>query len=178
MYAVVRKKSSSKRIFRWNILCLLMVFSSGCGHIPDRSLRNTFSEHESAFNELRDMFASDANFRRISRSLIAKDALMVSSSPSDLDRIGLTPATFARYLKLFDMLGLEDGVGRSERGIWFHTERPSLINGDSRKGFIYSTLELQPRVNYLDSYTPMRDRRRGVVFSPIKPHWYLFKELL
>jgi hypothetical protein len=175
----VRKTSSSIRLRPWDFLCLLIVFTSGCGgHIPDGSLRNTFSKNETAFDELRDMFASDTKFRLIRRNLIATDALMVSSSPSNLDRVGLPPARFARYLKLFDLLGLEGGVERSKYGIWFNTERPSIFNGDSRKGFIHSTLELQPRTNNLDVYTPMLERRRGVVFSPLKPSWYLFKELL
>jgi hypothetical protein len=178
--AVSNSSSIIERVFRRDVLCLLIVFSSSCGgHISDSSLRNTFGKHEAAFNELRDMFASDKKFRHIARDLIATDAVMVSSSsPSDLNRVGLAPARFAQYLKLFDMLGLENGIGRSEYGIWFHTETPSFGNGDSSKGFIYSTLELQPIVTNLDAYVPMRDRRRGVSFSPIKPHWYLFKQLL
>lgn len=62
---------------------------------------------------------------------------------------------------------------------WFHAELPSILNGDSTKGYVYSPGTLSPVAEELDHYLPVPtslDKYGGyVVFKAIKPHWFLYK---
>jgi hypothetical protein len=166
---------------RSGIVLLSVFMCLGCGHISDKSLETQFGKHETAFDELRDLFASDPEFVTIGRTRIITHATVLTSPPQGLDRVRLSPERYGRYLKLFDALSLGGGVSRSAEGVWFLAEAPSWVLGDAQKGYIYSLSDLAPCAADLDSYIPPKqnplfDRGGFVVYKRLKSHWFLFKQ--
>ena len=156
----------------------LAVFCS-CGHVSDRSLENNFSRHEATFEQLRDMFASDSEFTMIRRNLIRARGVTLRSPPNGIEDVGMSLKRYEQYLRLFDIIGLDEGVDRDGAVMWFGVESPSFFKGDVQKGYIFSPSVPSPLVPDLDSYVPQptanASRPRFLVFKFLKSHWYLFK---
>jgi hypothetical protein len=160
-------------------LYVAVLSAFGCTHVTDESLKKKFSSHAAQFEELRSMLSSDVGFVTISRRVIVTRTKTLNSPRSGLERVGLSPDRYAHYLQLFDALDLKGGVSRNENGIWFRAETPSVLNGDSTKGYVYSQTDRAPCVADLDAYVPppnARDQYGGfVVYARLKPKWYLYK---
>jgi hypothetical protein len=162
-----------------------VIAGTGCGHASDGSMRVNFVNHEGAFNELKNLFMHDVDVISISRTVIVgreKTVSLSSGKPGDFDNAAISAARYAIYLNLFDQLGLKGGITRDTRradSINFPAELPSLLNGDSTKGYWYSPDEVTPCFENLERYKPpqiLLQRREGyAIFSPLKTHWYLYK---
>jgi len=176
----VRSPSVRVRAIGWPSLLCAVTISCSCGHVSDRSLRKRFDSHEADFHALRGMFISDAGIMAITKKGI-RTATVIVSPRDGLERVGLSPARYAQYIRLLEALGLEGGIVRGDNStIWFGAETPSILNGDSTKGYVYSNAELTPCVTDLNSYKPgpaaLNQHGGFVVFSLIKPHWYLYRQ--
>jgi hypothetical protein len=159
---------------------LLAVACCGCGNISDKALQANFVRHEAIFEELRNMIVADAPITMVRRHLIRAGNVTIYSPPQDLERVGLSAKRYARYIQLFDQLGLAEGVSRSDYNVWFAAESPSMLSGGVTKGYIYSLSEKTPLVPELDAYVPAPTagaRRPGfLVFKQLKPNWYIYRD--
>lgn len=167
-------------INRKNLLCVCVAVLSGCRVPSQRGMTLDFARHEAEFEKLRTMFAEDTRLTAVGRNWVRSGTIALVSPPEKIERVGLTRERYDRYVKIFDALGIEAGVSRDEKGgIWFETTRPSLFNGDTREGYVYSPSPLTPLVIDLESYVPPATddspRPRFLVFKVLKGNWYLFK---
>jgi hypothetical protein len=164
----------ASRIFEPIMLCLV---SLGCSHphgnTPDAVLRTNFSANESSFLELRAMVLEDRDFLTISTKYVITKTQTVNSPPARLELVGLSRERYQKYVELFHSVGL-DGVFRGEGGVVFRVNNPTLWNGDSSKGYMYSLAEPTPCVSNLDSYVPASRAHPWRVYSRLKQHWYLY----
>lgn len=170
---------NDNRVISLAIVYGSLAVSCSCGHISDTSLENNFRRHEATFEQLRDMFVSDSEFTMIRRNLIRAAGVTLRSPPNGVEDVKMSPKRYEQYLKLFDIIGLDEGVDRDGAVMWFVVERPSFFNGDVQKGYIFSASAPSPLVPHLDSYVPQptadSSRPRFLVFKFLKAHWYLFK---
>jgi hypothetical protein len=158
----------------------LIAVPSGCGlgytHVSDEKMILRFNDNEAVFDALRNMGLQDVDFRLISPRMVTR---LVPGSPSDGTNGGMDPNRFAEYMRLFEQLGLEDGIIRSDQSVWFGAEARSWRNGSVTKGYVYSTGKIGPLVPDLDSFVPQPTsesrRPRFLVFRILKPNWYLYK---
>lgn len=156
-------------------ICVPMLICCSCGHVPDRSLRAVFSNHEADFEELRMMFTSDSQFTSITPRRVVGGGRWLNSPPEGLETVGLSPERYAKYLNMFRTLRVDGGIGRpSQGGFVFQSQRPSLLNGGTSKGYIYSIDAPIPCVDDLETYKSTS--RDWIVFARLKGHWYLYKQ--
>jgi len=160
---------------------LLLVVSSACMSKSDLSLRSNYFANERAFDQLRNMLFVDTGILSINASTIITPHATLQTAQTDSSiwrEAGVTRERFVKYITLFHQLGLEAGVARDSRGLWFRSESPSFFNGDTTKGYFYSFVAPQPLAKTLDHYVPAPNELDShgsyVVFEALKDHWYLY----
>lgn len=157
------------------MLCVLIVACTHPhGHTPDSLLRTNFEAHERSFIALLDMVLQDTEFLTITTNQVVTRTRTVTSAQSEL--VGMSKERYSRYLDLFRAVGV-DWVSHGEGGVAFRKDGPSFANGDSTKGYLYSSVERSPCVQDLDSYVPTSRSRPWSAYSALKPHWYLYLDV-
>ena len=152
-----------------------------CGfvHISDATMIANLDRNAGSFAELRGRVISDTQFTSISARGVASPFTSSTAAMIQDGRGEMTTERYAEYIRLFELLGLQNGVTRSGGSVWFHAEARSWSNGSVTKGYVYSPEELTPLVPDLDSFvpepTPTAKGLGFTVFRMIKPHWYLYK---
>jgi len=143
---------------------------------PDSVLEENFQRHEADFNRLLKMAENDSNVMRIAPDFtwLVDDA----SWPRPKERLGFTEQRWSEYRQLFARLKLEKGLLRyQDVGItYFFSSSKGLVTGGSGKGYAYSTKELSPLSNSLDSVPAklVLDSPNHTVYKKIQANWYLF----
>jgi hypothetical protein len=140
----------------------------------------TFSGREREFNQLVAMAQSDSRFITIAPDQFVTQSV-IGTGWKEAEDQGLAKSRWDAYQELFRRLELRGGLSRGGSIIYFRADMPSLWNGDSQKGFVYSVDPLSPTTQDLEGYVPapnQRDRYGGfVVYKPLKSHWYLFLDV-
>src|SRR5215469_2700180 len=109
-----RPRQTISRLPHYSALFSFVVLLAGCGSRSDAYLLQNFERHESTFEEVRGMFVADTRLTTIRRNLIQSGPVRLISPPGDLDRVGLSPDRYAKYIRLCDSLGLQGGISRGE----------------------------------------------------------------
>ena len=169
----------TRRIYSLALVWWIIAVLSGCDNTPDALLVRNFTQNEAVFDDLREMFTKDVQLTMVRRDLIRAGTVTLNSPPRDLQKVGLSEERYGTYIKLLNFLGLRTGIGRDEKGIWFEVDRPSYLNGDTTKGYIYSVSDLNPLTPDLDAYVPAATstsrQPRFLVFKNLKGHWFLYR---
>jgi hypothetical protein len=123
------------------------------------------------------MANADKTFITITPRIVVTSA-GTFESPAEAERAGMSDRRWADYRRLFATLGVPGGIFSSEDALAFTVDRPSILNGDSEKGFVYSLQRQEPQAADLDSYHPSRqslDPFGGyIVYKRLEPGWYLY----
>jgi hypothetical protein len=174
----VRGKKGYLRQCAVFLLFAFAAFLVGCGHTSDSGLEGMFYSHEEEFEALLMMAQSEPKIITITPTVVVTSTSVESGWPG-AQRLGLSRATWDRYQRLFKDLRLDGGVSKGEHGaVSFKADGPSLLNGDSEKGYVYSPLPLSPTVEDLGRFKPLETNRNShgsyLAYRPIKLHWYLY----
>jgi hypothetical protein len=124
----------------------------------DAEMIRNFDNHESDFTRIVAMSNRDSGFVRIARDF---------TEPGKMAR-----ARWDGYKALFDTLGLDDaGLTRTGTVILLSVNSVGIVNRGSTKGFAYCLQPLEPSAASLD-HNP-KTNRHGILYRPIREHWYL-----
>jgi len=149
--------------------CLCLV---GCGHTSDEELVKIFQQGEGKFLLLRGMARSDWDSNMI-RLYVTRTA----RTYEEADHQGLSKERWREYQTLLKELRLS-GVAASEDRVEFRFDPPSLFNGDSEKGFLYSETPLAPLLTSLDGFSPSEPtptpNHNHLAYRAIQAKWYVF----
>jgi hypothetical protein len=160
----------------------LALFLCGCGggHTPDAQIEKLFDKHRAEFEELLTMARADApQVLSVTPRGIVTQKRIINLAEHDYVRaeIPLSDARLDRYRKLLSRLHLLGGVLGGNRSVEFEVDPPSLMNGDSSKGIVYSEEPCSRVLDDLDSYEAEgRDRSSSgfMVYKRLRPHWYIY----
>ncbi|MFC1617843.1 hypothetical protein ACFL2B_01030 [Patescibacteria group bacterium] len=153
------------------MLFLSVLFGVGCdSHSSDEKMIQNFNDHKSEFEELLTMFQADKKLGRVGDGF-------TRSADLESEDIGVTEERLDEYYKLFEELGLPDGIegyGDKET-IYFYSSTAGLGISGSMKGYIYTE---DPeyyfeQVNNLDEYTSS-DGQSFDAIRDIGYGWYLY----
>lgn len=173
-------------MFLVGVFCVALI-SIFIPHASESSLARNFQNHEAGFN-------------RLVRKAEEDSALVTITSTYTLDKnrdwsraklgLGLSGQRWDEYRNLFRKLNVK-GVERKADtydllfkenvdGVIFMACSIDFSQDDdlemlvTQKGYAYSSKELVPLVDSLDS---IKMERPGIVYKKLKDHWYLYYEL-
>jgi hypothetical protein len=156
------------------VLACIVLASTACGrHTSDAELELIFSRHEQQFQRLLAMVQADAAAKKIGPRYVSQTRLHYGET----EHHGLSEERWIQYQGLLSELGIE-GVASDARRASFRIDLPSIQNGDSDKGFLYSETPLEPSAADLDGYkiSPSTRTKYGdyLAYKKIRPNWYLY----
>lgn len=132
-----------------------------------------FAQHEEDFGRLISMSQVDAKVIRIAPDFTWLDDN--AKWPRPESELGFSKERWEEYKRLFDKLGLKEGLARDAGGdtVYLIAHSEGLGTGGSGKGYVYSTSELSPLYDSLDnlSLAPSNGKH---VYKKLKESWYLF----
>ena len=149
--------------------------------LDDPELPLNFKRNPSRFEQLRILADQDFHFHRIAYDYTRVDEATSKSG----DPVGLTPARWADYKRLFDELSLSEGLVRTEDypgALLFIYRAKGLCTGGSSSGYVYSATEPHPLVtSSVATAIESEGREKHIytvwVFRRLAPHWYAFYQI-
>lgn len=98
------------------------------------------------------------------------------------DKVGLTRSRWLRYQEDLRKLKLRGGIFKTNNSVLFVVDPPSIFNGDSYKGYLWTPLPRPRLYSNLDSYRvydPKSDLDKDrygnwAVYKRLKGNWYLY----
>jgi hypothetical protein len=176
-------KSRSPLVLPLSAAVLLL---AGCAvgrhHTPDAQLQRFFWQHQADFEQLLREVQADSQLMTVQpgRVIYPNGGAEVGDTDfvSELVHIGLSSDRWGWYQQRLQHLGLAGGVLKGDDGqVEFRVDPGSLSNGDSYKGYWYSSIQPGPILPNLDAYR-ISDRERSprgwFVCKPLKANWYLY----
>jgi hypothetical protein len=138
------------------------------------TLRSLFEAHQGQLWRLVVMIREDHRLQAVTRDGVAvklPDDDFVMRGPSELQGL-----RWQEYQKLFDAVGLPAGVGQYESAVYFRAVEPSVGNGDTEQGLVYSEAPLPECSTEIARCIPPRAQRHSglVLYHQIAPHWYAY----
>jgi hypothetical protein len=151
----------------------------GWNHTSDAFLERNFFQHEADFDLFLSSLRIDEKLSMIgARNISYGDHLITGAdgfSP-EIERLGLNKGQWTAYQQQLRRLGL-DQVNKGPDSVTFEADSPSLFNGDSTKGYLYSPTSPAHLKPSLDGYR-IADGDKGAngwyVAKALKGHWYLY----
>lgn len=154
------------------VIPLLIVASTvGCStvaHPPDRAMEERLRERQSDFDKLIGMLKEDSDVVRLGYDFVFFNNGTSRDIPTE--RMG-------EYRRLFDQLDLRNGVHRDRDNVirLIASSRDGILI-KSEKSYVYSTVDLSPRVDSLDNVIKTDRGDRAPVFKKVADNWYLYYE--
>jgi len=157
-----------------------IVYAGGLFHrMPsDSELRNRFFQHESDFIKLVQMSDLDARVTLIRPNITYLD----TDASWPRKDIGFSEDRWNEYRSLFHNLNIDGGVTRRTdypSSVFINVYASGGVLGSSDKGYAYSERPLTPAAKSLDVMPRdlySKNKGHAVVFEPVAPNWYLFRE--
>jgi|SRR5579862_437546 len=154
------------------LLVAAALFFPGCGsHPSDNTLYERFFKKEASFNRLVQMANEDFKMTRIAPDF---------TYPSD-KQVSFPMQRWDEYRALFRDLGIDLGMNRLDRndGVMLIVSATGIVGRGTAKGYAYSTKQLEPTVDSLDTAMPRPcvGRKNCIAFKLLKGNWYLFYEI-
>ncbi len=151
---------------------LTMLIGCGRAHVSDTSIIRYLNDNESSLLQLRDMVAADSASQTISpNAFISKTESTNRFRESHIPQIRREA-----YRKRLVELNL-DAVAGDARRVTFRYDPPSIKNGDSAKGLLYSQDPVSPVLDSLDQFKvstgPQGDLTK-TAYRRIRPNWYVY----
>ncbi|MGA3292435.1 MAG: hypothetical protein ABSE45_00480 [Candidatus Acidiferrales bacterium] len=155
-----------------------VAFASWWLRMPsDSNLRQRFFRNESDFANLIEMSNQDSH------------VILIRSNSTSLDTdvswprqdIGFSEHRWNEYRRLFHSLKIESLTRRADLPscIFITVFASGGVLGSSDKGYAYSEKPLAPVVPSLDVMPQdlyNRNKGHALVFEPLAPNWYMFRE--
>ena len=146
--------------------------------LPDQAFVQLLDKNEMALLRLVEMSDQDRHLFQIAPDFTRLEESAKSTDP-DIQR-GFSVERWDEYRKLFTQLGAKVGIQRHRDG----DQRATLIGFSAHgmlgrgwmKGLAYSTQSLQPTAVSLDAALDQKRAKTGILFKPIKNHWWIFLE--
>ena len=166
-------------------LILAFLTLNGCAvgrnHASDAALEYFFDQHQAEFEALLTEVQTDSKLNTIQcRTLIyaGKSVEVRDGDLSEVERLGLARERWQHYQKTLRDLGLY-GVMKGNNGdVEFRVDSGSLFNGDSYKGYLYTSNAACHIRSSLDSYRPSDQDKEEFgnwyVCKPLKRGWYVY----
>src|SRR5260370_21678120 len=161
------------------VICLLFpggLWSCGKGNVKDssdESLVRRFNQHQTEFSELIEMSKIDSRVVRIEHAFTWLDNDV--SWPRPDSQIGFSSDRWNQYRRIFDALGLKQGLLRTldTDTVYLIVSTEGNVTSGSSKGYAYSEKPLSPLSESLDRIPPAL-RNSTQVFRKLKENWYLY----
>ncbi len=148
-------------------------------HTSDAKLERNFMKHEVEFNALLAQVNADVRLGML-RSDSLSYANHLFEKPIEMSKVegaGLSKERLDWYQQQMQNLGISQ-INRGDSEIGLRVDQGSISNGDSYKGYRYSTTPPKGRtLTSLDGYKlSPQDMVPGgyIVYKPIKGNWYLY----
>jgi hypothetical protein len=152
----------------------------GRNHASDATLERFFNEHQTEFEALLAEVQADSELKTLQPRVVIYAGRAVEVQDGDLseiERLGLARERWQHYQKKLRDLGLS-GVMKGDGDIEFIVDSGSLLNGDSYKGYRYTSNATCHIRASLDSYRRSDHDKDKVgnwdVCKPLKRSWYLY----
>lgn len=160
-------------------LIILSACVVGRQHTPDSQLEQRFREHEAAFEELLALVQADKTVEMIGLDQIRHEGETVSTAEvlaaAGKDQVRI--ATWERCVRLLRMLGVVQ-VFRGASAVSFKVDDGSILNGDSYKGYEYTSVPPGNVKASLDGYRmdPQDRTQLGTrtAYKALKGKWHLY----
>jgi len=146
---------------------------SATSHLSDAEMEGVFRQHEEDFGRLVGMSRMDAKVIRIAPTFTWLDDN--ARWPRPESELGFSRERWDEYRRLFDELGLKEGLAKDVEGdaVYLIAYSQGLGTGGSGKGYVYSPKELSPLYDSLDNIPPASSGGKHV-YKKLKESWYLF----
>jgi len=153
--------------------------TAGAHHSTDALLERNFLEREKEFENLLADVRADSKLEMISTRDVRYSGRSVFNvkDASDVEAVGLSAEEWRSYMRQLNSLGVVQ-VNQGEQRVTLRVDEPSLLNGDSFKGYEYSVERLSSLGTSLDEYKLSATDKNSTggyqVFKPLKANWYIF----
>lgn len=99
--------------------------------------------------------------------------------PDSKSKLGITDDRWKEYKKLFDKLGLKEGIVNNQPDlVEFISSAEGVIMGGSVKGYVFLKKEPENVVDSIDDITFRNSNKSiNIAYRKIKDNWYLFYEV-
>jgi hypothetical protein len=150
---------------------IIYLFLAACGHPSDESLRVRFLQREASFDKLLRMAREDSQMSHIAPAF---------TWPTNKE-VPFPTQRWDEYRRLFRELGIEDGIQRldNDRGLILIVRSTGMLGRGTAKGYAYSTKQLEPVVDSLDTAIPQpcAGQKHCIAFKRLKNNSYLSYEI-
>jgi len=165
-------------------LCIFSMYLSACAvgwnHTSDAKLKQSFNQHKNEFQVLLAEVQADSQLTTLQRNVLIYAGQTVDlrvNSLSDVVNTGMSKVRWMRYQKQLRDLGLY-GVMKGPGKVEFRVDSGSLSNGDSYKGYEYTTTPPSSVRPSLDGYR-ISDAEKAPyggwqVYAPLQGDWFLY----
>lgn len=160
------------------IAVFMLISPTWHDHPSDSDLEKTFYRHEPDFNKLVGMVKQDAHVVRIAHDFTWLETNAAWPRPES--ELGFSKERWDEYRRLFNKLGLKEGVYRPEgyagaegQVIFMPVSLTGLATGGDEKGYAYVMKKVSPLVDSLDNIT-IQVQSLVPVYKKLKGNWYLY----
>lgn len=160
---------------------VVLVLCASCavgGHHPsDATLTRNFIQHEAAFERLLNELKADTGLGMMAVDGFRYGDHMHAGEYPTVGDPGLSKGRWRIYQQQLRDLGLVQ-VTKGGDDIEFRVDRGSMLNGDSYKGYVYTSKPPKHMRESLDGYRVMEQDKIPfggyLVCRQLKGDWYLF----